>query len=464
MSRRGWVVLGAAFAVLHVGLYALGRWPEQRRLWGDESMYWEAGGRALESGASGLEPLWPPLYAWFLAGCRALADARWPVELAQTLLLLASALLLRDLGRRLELPAGAADLAAAIFLLYPTLAAFGHFFWPEVLHLLWLVAAAWILAARRDRLGWCAALGVVLGLALLTKSLLGPFLPVLLAPLLIAPDGSPAAAAGTGPAATFPPAAVARHARLARLGVVLLALTATVAPTMALNWRWHGRPMIANSARFNAWVGLNDRAGGQLADEIVAEEYIAWRRSAPDFAGREAILAAKIRALVSERGWAELLRAQLGRQYFRLLDRESFFTDQLPGGAVHDVGGGYRRPPRRVAALARAAHYASYAALLLAAPFGLAAAWRQRRRWSWLAGAFLAYHGAVFLVLHVKTRYRLQLLPLVALLGASAALAWGRWAVGRARGEALHAPLGQGGVAGAAAGGGLLLWLAFGGP
>ncbi len=421
---------------LHAGLFMLGATPEPRRLHGDERMYWQAAERVLETGASELEPLWPPLYAWFVAGGRTLADASWPVELAQVLLLVASGLLLRDLARHLELPPLVADGAAALLLLYPTLAAFAHFLWPEVLHLVWMLAAAWILAARRRSLAGCALLGAVLGAALLTKSLLGPFLPLLLLPLL-RDEG-------------------AWRDRLARVAVVLLVLGAAVAPVVQANWRQHGRPMIARSVRFNAWVGLNDRAAQNFRDEIVTEEYIAWRRSASDFAGRERILAEKLEGLLAERGWFATLRSQVARQYRRLLHRDSFFTDQLPGGLIHARGGGYPRAPAWIVGGLRWAHYLSYAAVLLAAPFGFAALWAQRRPWALLGGAFFAYHAAIFLVLHVKTRYLMQLLPLLFLAAAVGADGWVRWRV-----EGGRPPLGPVGVVGAGLAAALLLGLAF---
>ncbi len=435
MSRRAWIVVGVLWLALHATLLVLGQWPEPRRLHGDERMYWQAAGRLLVSGESELEPLWPPLYVWFVAGCRSLADAPWPVELAQTLLLLASAWLLRDLARRLELPPGAADGAAVLVLLYPTLAAFAHFLWPEVLHLAWMLAAAWILVARRRSLVWCALLGAVLGAALLTKSLLGLFLPLFLLPLLR--EGS-------------------WRDRAARLATAGLALGLTIAPVVLVNWRQHGRPMIASSVRFNIWVGLNDRSSRNFADEIVTEEYIAWRRSAPDFATRERILQRKIEGRIAERGWLAVLRDQLGRQYRRLLHRDSFFTDQLPGGLIHAAGRGYPRPPAWIAESLRWAHYLSYGAVLLAAPFGLAAAWAERRGWAFLGASFLAYQVGILLVLHVKTRYLLQLFPLLFLAAAAAAAGWTRW-----RAEGGRPPLGPLGVAGAGLAAALLLGLAF---
>ncbi len=64
-----------------------------------------------------------------------------------------------------------------------------------------------------------------------------------------------------------------------------------------------------------------------------------------------------------------------------------------------------------------------YAVLLAAAPLGLAV-WRFRdRRWMKVLLLFFAYNLAIFFWLHVKTRFRVQMLP-VLFTGAGCAVAW----------------------------------------
>jgi hypothetical protein len=405
-----------------------------RALWGDEVMYADLARRLAAGAEARSEPLWPPAYPRFLAGLLVLGGGSvLAARCAQVALLALSALLLRDVTARLTGSPTAAAVAAALLVLDPQVGGFAHFLWPEVLHLFLFLAAVWILSARADHPAWRALAGVVLGLSLLTKSLVGPFLPVLLLPLLRGP----------------------RLRAAGRVALVAAGLAVTVAPTIVGNAR-RGAPLLADSSRFNLWVGLNDRSRKDLVDEVVGREYERYLRSGETAAARTEVLDARIRGLVHERGWPALLRAQLGRQYFRLLDKDSFLTDQLPGGAIARQGYGYRGTPRALAAALRGWSYALYAAVLLAAALGLAAA-PPRTPWHRVLLAFLAYNAAVFLLLHVKSRYRIAFLP-VLYLQAGAFAAW--WLERRRSGTAPS----RAAWAAAAAAAALALFLAFGRP
>jgi hypothetical protein len=450
------LLLGLPLVVaLHLGLFWLDHRPSPRRMWGDEVTYLEEA-RSLAAGRprSPDQLLWPPGYPWFLAAVLgASGGSLVAVRLIQTALLAAAALLLRAIAGRLLASPFAADLAALFTLGYPPLAAFAHYLWPEVLHLALVLAAVWIVLARRASAGWLALAGLLLGLALSTKTLLGPFLPLLLLP--VAREG--------GWRRGLPRAALAATVSLA-----------TVLPAMVVNHRQAGVFTLADNVRFNLWLGLEDTSRREFAgDNVPWREYEAWRASAPDLAGRDRVLDGKIRRRLAERGLPAVLAGQLGRQYFRLFDKDSVLTSLLPGGdlAARPARPGYRDAPPWAAALLRWGSWTAYAALLAAAACG-AALLPPRRAGGWtrLALAFVAYNLLLFLGLHVKTRYRVQLLP-VAFLYAAGAVAWlrARWegsgAVAASRpaiavaGRPVTAAIAV--AAGAAA---LLLFLAFGGP
>ncbi|MEM7482164.1 MAG: hypothetical protein AAF481_13390 [Acidobacteriota bacterium] len=388
---------------VHALLTVIALWPAARRPFGDERTY-RAAAEALRSG----EPfspdlLWPPLYARLLAWIpgEALLTGLQVAALA------AAIVLLRGVLARL-LPQGTQSVRYATLWLatYPPLAAFAHYRWPEVPHLLWFSGILWILITGRRSWPWMVLLGALVALALATKSLLGPFLPVLLWPLAREPKG------------------LQRVAAVAGLAFLLLL------PTMLENARREGRFAVASSAAFNLWVGLNEGAADSGEDasgavSLVVREARTYRASAATAAERDRILWRKIRSFVRQRGLATVLRDQVSSQYGRLFAPGSFLTDQLPGGAIAELGAGYRQTPAGLAWILRFVSWGMYLALLVGAAVGLVGwLWKGRglslvqRRWWWVLGLFLVYNLGLFLVLHVKTRYRIQMLPALVFFAA----------------------------------------------
>lgn len=439
--RRFWIAVAVAALLLQAALLWIEWRPAPRRLWGDEITYWAAAEQLRAGEQPDLFLLWPPLYAHLLAALVTLSGGtRLATQLFQIAALAGSALLLRSLGRALlpsaALPGGlhAGDLAAALLLLDPQVASYAIFLWPEAVYLALFLFAWWALVTRGERWRWLAAAGVALGLALLTKSLLTAFVPVLLVPLAL--DGP------------WP-------RRLLRPALVAGAMALTVLPVQLSNRARYGEATIADSSAFNAWVGLNDRSRRNFVDEIVGDELNPYLQSASTPAARAAIARRKSLRLIGERGLFTVLRAQLSRQYFRLFDRDSFLVDQLPGGpiAARPDGFGFAGPPAWLAAVLRGWGWAIYAAVLAAAALGIATAPVENRRWLAVAVLFVAYNLALFLVLHVKTRYRMPLMPVFDLFAAGTAVWW--WRRQPRRGAAAWS-------AGAALAA-LLLFLAFGG-
>ena len=402
------VLLG--FTLLQAALFWLEGSPSSRRLWGDEIMYRDLAGRFSRGEAAEIDPIWPPLYVWFLGLIERLGGSPLFVVGVQLALLLLAAAALFALSSRLTGSSNAALWAAALFLLDPQIQAFAHYFWPEALHLALFLGVVYLLSSPSLPPAALCAAGLLLGLALLTKSLLLPFVPVLLLPVLVPGE---------------------RRRSLVRVALVLAVAAVVVAPRVIENGRRHGAYVIADSSRFNLWVGLNDRSRRNLVGEIVGEEYLRFTGSGPTLAERNAALDSKLRGLLTERGAVELLRGQLAKQYFRLFDKDSFFTDQLPGGAIATQGYGYAGSQTRLATLLRLWSYLLYALTLAAAGLGLARLSPLARPALFGVLAFLVYNLLLFLGLHVKSRYRLQFLPALELY-AGATLA-GLAVPGRAR-------------------------------
>ncbi len=447
MSRRAgrlcaWIWVVSANALL-LWIYF---WPETKVPLGDEGSYWQVAERIARGQPAELPLLWPPLYPNFLAACIGLAhvlggDPLWWVQAFQLALLAAVGAIARDLCIRLiGVEAGGERIGnwtALGVIGFPPLIAFAHYARPEILHLGWFALALWILAARPASMRWAAVFGAVLGLALLTKSLLGPFLPVLLAPYAL--NG-------------------ARKDRVMRTSVAIAALVTIVVPTMLDNAERSGSFTIAGSSWFNLWVGLNDVSRRSLRQPVVGREYRIFEASAATFEQRNQILRDKIVRRIQERGVWTLVLERLSRQYFRLFDADSYLTDQLPGGFVAARGGGYTGIPHWAGVWIRVICFALYAAVLIGFAAGITLCPPAGRRWMWIVLAFLGYNLVIFLVLHVKSRFRVQFLPCLFFYGACALNEWQR------RGEIPGRTDTRWRLRIAAATAGGLLFLAFGGP
>lgn len=408
-ERRWWPwVVGASaawIALLHATLWWIDRHPVPRTLWGDEATYLTSAMRLLAGDPSWWpEPLWPPLYPQFLAGLVWLGgESLVLVVIVQGLLLAVTAVLLFDLVSRLTLSPAAGFVAAVMALGYPPLAAFSHYLWPEIVHLFLFVVLIWILVARIETAWWCAVAGVALGLALLSKSLLLPFVPVF---LVAAVWGRPW-----------------RHAVVAVVLVSGLA-AATVGPTVIANARRLGTPSIANSATFNLWVGLNDVGRESFRNDVVWPEFQRWVASADTYAARDRILKSQIRDFVRNRGLAAVMADQFSKQPFRLFNAGCYFTDQLPGGSAQtQAGAGYLGLEPRMGRILTAVVVCSILGMYVAAAMGLAFGGCRGARWVRILLLFIAYNLALLLFLHVKTRYRIQMLP-AALVGVGCLVAW----------------------------------------
>jgi 4-amino-4-deoxy-L-arabinose transferase-like glycosyltransferase len=356
-------------------------------------MYWDVARRLAAGQPSGLDPLWPPLYPYFLV--TAGLDA-YIVQALQCALLGASAWLLYDITVRLTHSVRAGAAAAVLLLLDPQVTAFATYYWPEIPHLFLLLAIAWILTARRGEPRWALPFGVAIGLALLMKNMMEPFVPVLFAAWLI----------GTG------------RRGIAGAALAAIAPMMTIAPAAIDNRQRHGAYFLGDSAAFNVLVGLRDTERRNFVNDAVGVEFARYVDSAPAHAERVDLLWQQTHAFVDDRGLSAVLIAQLRRQYFRLFDRESFFTDQLPGGILFAQGRGYRDVPSWLGTTWRVFATILYAGVLITAPFGAARLFRLARGPAILALTYVGYVLAISLVVHVKTRYRVQLLPVFYLSSA----------------------------------------------
>jgi hypothetical protein len=243
--------------------------------------------------------------------------------------------------------------------------------------------------------------GVLGAFALLLKSVLTPFVPVVYAAFVCRSD---------------------RRLRWSCGALAVLGCLGVLAPVLELNRREHGFFGIADSTSFNLYLGLTARLPRSGADTLPAYVYRDYLASGEVFADRRAFMVQRVRDDVSERGLLAVLAGQWPRQYFRLFDRESQFAAMLPGGSMAARGLGYRDPPARVASALFWLGLGFHLVVLASAPAGLARLWRDGRRGVGWAISWLAYLLVLFFFLHVDVRYRVLILPALALGAASAAV------------------------------------------
>lgn len=327
--------------------------------------------------------------------------------------------------------------AAWICALYPNLVAFTHYLWSETLFIFLLLAALWCLTrlprpppARDALLG-----GVLLGLAALTRSTIFYFLPVLVGWMLWTQR---------------------RHWRGALAAGALTALTASlvIVPWSVRNTLLHGGFVwIETNGPYNLWRGngpdtfaerdsrdaphyawpfesvplapMENRVAGRLVEE--AKQQLGEERPTD----LEIVRYARAAAWQEIRSEPARFFARMPARLFDMWNPTSFLIRHLQIGL-------YRAPPGLVQGLVLLAA-GSYLLLVCLAAAGM---WIARRcPQAWLVLLLTAYFSALSAVSFGLTRFRLPLMPLLAILAAPAALAlWGRGRP-RASGAALAALL-----------------------
>lgn len=412
-GRRMWLILAAVFAavLVHGALFWIDHVPEPRQPFGDEQMYFSKASKMAADEPWAPARFWPLFHARALATVMAFGGGALAIQILQTLILMVAAWTVGQLTVELTGSSVAAAVAMTLMLVDPQVVSFAHYYWPEVNHLA-LFFGAWLIlmrkgAARGAQLAWLALAGVLLGLALLTKNHMAFFVPVLL--LLPLRAGAPAA--------------LAQHAQRVAAVAVPLILTIVAANTV------FAKPLapseqFVSSALFNIWVGFEDTSRRSFEDEVVPTAMNAYTDSGRNARERNSFLQQKISSHLTETGIGRATLQRLGRQFFRLFHRDSFLTDQLPGGPiVQSRGSGYASVDPGLANALRAWSYGLYTVVLVAAVIGVAVLPRRGRAWLWLVGMFMLYNAALFLVVHVKSRYRVQLMPFFYMY-AGVAVAW----------------------------------------
>lgn len=372
--------------LLQAILLYVAHFPQLRTLKGDEGRYQM---KALQI-ASGTHPdpdfLWPPLYQRIVGGIYSVFGVvRLPVEIFQSLLFFLTGYIFYRLILYTGLGEWAAGVALFLFWLDPQLASFAQYLWPEIVHLffVFMMLGLLFLMNRRRMMGLFGA-GLSLGAAILTKSLMAPFAPILI--LTAAFRASDTSAAGRFKAAlTF------------ALGVSVL-----VMPLVFYNGVRYGFWGVSDAAAFNLWLGWK-------GDLYAAEKFDEYQKYSKNSAERNRILRERVLRKIGEQGIWNYLSAQMKRQYFRLLNKDSFLTEQFPGrkwAAANEGTAGW------LTHFLTWWSYAIYTCTLFLAAVGLfQMRWPADFKRCVLPALFIFYNMSLFLFFYVKTRYRVPIMP-----------------------------------------------------
>jgi 4-amino-4-deoxy-L-arabinose transferase-like glycosyltransferase len=352
----------------------------------------------------------PPLYPFFMAsvwavvGAQSLQAVRW----AQIPLALLSILLLYFIGRR-WFDHRTALLAAAAFAVYPSLLFTGVLLLTETLFtaLLLLFVLCFALLEERRSLTLAAGTGIALGLAALTRSILWPFLLILVAVMWVTLRSE-------------------RRRRFALVAAAVLGYAVIVGPWSVRNTSLQGTFTVVDTMG-----GLNLLMGNYAhtpedrmwdAISMTGEKYWAagLPPTAPDggrwtegkkekWAQRQAI------AFMTDHPLTTLRRAVLKFADFWGLERDF----------VAGVQRGYYAPPTWFAITGAAGVTVAYVITALLASLGIFLAPPGRSAHVFLLVLVLFVCG-VHTVVFGHSRYHLPLIPILLLYGASAVTS-GQW-------------------------------------
>jgi len=365
----------------------------------------------------------PPGQTAFMAGVMGLfGGGLMAVKAVQALLGALSVALVYALGRAWF---GYREglVAAWICALYPNLVAFSHYLWSETLFIFLLLGGLFGLTRRPGppRVADAVVAGLALGLAALTRATIFYFLPLLVAWLIWA--NRP-------------------HWRQSMLAGAALLLSATllIVPWSVRNTQLHGGFVwIDTNGPYNLWRGNGPDSFAQRDDPAIPR--YGWPFESVPLAPVGNRPAARLvhevkQALGEDRpsdlaivdyarnsAWEEIRSqparfvARIPARLFDMWNPSSFLVRHLQIGAYAST------PP----ALGMLLVLAAAGAYLLLVPFSVAGAWLARRRpETWLVLLMLGFFSGISALSFGVTRFRLPLVPLLAILAAPAALGLAR--------------------------------------
>jgi hypothetical protein len=417
ISKEGTILflLVDAAILLNISFLYLYNFPFIKDFDGDEAMYFDRAAAIAAGNPVTFSILWPTFYPKVMG---ALFSVTGPTVVAiqalQIIMLFLSGLLWRRITLKLTGSQLAANVTVALFLLSPHLIAFSHYLFAEIFHIFFFSGALWLLIVHSDR-PWIAPIaGFLVGLCLLTKLLLLPFVPLIVIYAAFLTSGG-------------------YKRKLAQSALFLAVLVITIIPTMVSNYKSKGIFAIADSSSFNLWAGWGDTEYVGYRNDVFPK-FIQFSDSADNDKDRLDFSRKAVAGELRKRGICGILKNQIPRQFFVIFNCDSFFTTQLPG----EPRGSYHFSNEILIALLKVFSYGSYALLLVLSLFGICLTRVHKVGWLQFLIVFILCNIGLCVLMHANTRFRIQFTPaLMVYAGIAAAYFFDRDPLSERLGDAL---------------------------
>ena len=380
--------------VLELILFYFYYFPEHKILFGDEGRYLNTGLSIVSGSDWHNNPLWPPMQSLLIAlFVKIFQNPIFPLQVFQYGLLLLSGFIVRDIVYRETHNNTSAQLSFAVMTLYPSWLAYTQYLWPEVAHVSLFVSILWVNSYKGNSYKWLLFSGVLLGIAIQFKSLLILFIPFLYL-------------------STFVNNGVKKS-----LGKVVLSIIMAAVIMVPASMKAHemtGGWMVSNSAMFNLWFGLNDDTRQNFSHDQGGVIYKDYMKSAKTFEQRNNIFKERSLKKIHDDGYINTLKQQLTKQYFRLFDYQSFFSQQFQGQRENNYLGKYHHNHNEILVKIILVYNNIFYFLIMSAMIaGVMVSIKHSVVAKQLA-LFLLYALGLFVLLHTKPRFRIPLVPVMA--------------------------------------------------
>ena len=395
LSTRNLVLFSV---VIELVLFYFYYYPSAKIFLGDEQRYLNTGLSIAAGGDWHSNPLWPPMQPLLIAlFAKIFNNPLLPLQIFQYCLLLLSGFVVRDIIWRETGNKTSAQISLAVMILYPSWLAYSQYLWPEIIHVLLFVSIIWLNKYKNHSTKWMLLSGLLLAVMILFKSLLILLVPILYLPLLFE---------------------LSWRQALLRISLSLLLALLVLAPAAMKAHKMTGGWMVSNSSMFNLWFGLNDDRRQNFAHDKGRQIYQDYMDSGDSYKQRNEVFKDKALNKIKENGYVQTLLQQLSKQYFRLFDYQSFFSQQFQGDKAHNYKNKYQhRSNEPLVTVVLIINTVFYWLLMLSLFVGTGLSFRH----SIIAKQFallLLYVLALFLLLHSKPRFRIPLLPVMAYASA----------------------------------------------